>query len=693
MVNRFTFFVLSVSCASGVFAAGTATTTTLVSSALTAAVYGAPLTLTAQISAGAATGKVTFYDDATVLGTAPVTAGKATLSTIGLPAGKRRLTAFYSGDSANAASVSVAFAQTVNAVPGTGFNIVASPHDAGATPSFVLAADFNGDGKADLAAANTDSNDVSILLGRGDGTFRNPVSYPVGVTPIALAAADLNGDGKTDLIVANSAGGDLSILLGNGNGTFAAAVSVPVGGSPNSIAVSDFNGDGIPDLTVANGATTIGVLLGKGDGTFQAPVNYATGAGPKAIAASDLNADGRPDIVTANSGGQNVSVLLGVGDGTFRPANNYPAGDACVALALADFNGDSKTDLAVVGGAKGARILAGNGDGSFGAPVVYDPSGYAIVTADFNGDGKIDLATAAFRVEESFGNGDGSFQPLTVYETPGAALYGIAIADFNGDGRADIVTANGPDNNITVLLGAPFAITGVSNAAGGGTTVQPGSWVAIYGSGLALSTRVWGASDFVGSALPTNIDSVTVKIDNKAAAIFFVSPDQVNVQAPADTSAGKVTVQLMNSYGTATGSVTLQPYAPAFFAYLAKYPVAVHLDGTYVAPINAFGGTVSSRPAKPGETIVLFGTGFGPTTPAIPPGQIVSGFANLADPTALRIRIGGTEATVPFAGLVAAGEFQFNVTVPFGLSNGDQAIVADIGGQSSQPLLFIPVQN
>jgi uncharacterized protein (TIGR03437 family) len=693
MLNHLRTLAFLLSCPLVTFGAGSPTTTSLTTSAPASAIFGAPLTLTATVSGLAVTGRVTFYDNANVLGSAAVSGGKATLSTIALPAGKRQLLAFYAGDISNAASASAMVSQTVNAVPGTGFNIVANLNDAGSTPSFVLTADFNGDGKADLAVANSGSNDVSILAGRGTGLFQAAVSYPVGTTPVALASADLNGDGKPDLIVANSASGDLSILFGKGDGTFLAAVSIPTAGAPNSVTVSDFNGDGIPDLAVANGNATIGVLLGKGDGTFQTAVNYSVGVGPRTLVAGDFNGDGRPDLATANSGGKSVSILLGMGDGTFRPATSYSAADSCVAIALGDFNGDAKTDVAVVGGAQGMRILLGNGDGSLRPPSVYQPDGYGIVTADFNGDGKTDIATAAFDVEQAFGNGDGSFQPYSTYETPGATLYSIAVADFDGDGRVDIVTANGPDNNITVLLGAPFAITGVSNAAGGGTAIQPGSWVALYGSGLALSSRVWGAADFVGIALPTVIDGVTVKINNKPASVFFVSPDQVNVQAPADTATGKVTVELTNAYGSTTSSVTLQQYAPAFFAYLAKYPVAVHLDGTFVAPVNAFGGTVSSRPAKPGETIVMFGTGFGPTSPAIAPGQVVTGFANLADPTALRIRVGGTQATVSFAGLVAAGEFQFNVTVPLALSNGDQVLVADIGGQSSQSLLFIPIQN
>ena len=656
--------------------------------------YGAALTLSATVAPTAGvTGKVTFYDDATVLGIATVVSGKATLSTIALPSGPRRLRAFYAGDANNNAGTSAVLPQTVKAIPGTGFNVVPNLHDAGTTAVFVLAADFDGDGKADLAVANSDSNDVAVLRGRGTGSFQAPVSYAVGTTPVALATGDFNGDGKADLVVANSASGDLSILTGKGDGTFLAAVSVMAGGAPVGLAVSDFNGDGMVDIAVANGASTITILLGRGDGTFQSPVDYAVGAGPRALLAADFNGDGKADLAITSSGSGTVTILLGKGDGTFPARAVYAAGDSSVGIATGDFNGDGRPDLAVVGGTLGARVLLGNGDGTFRAPVMYQPNGTAIVVADFNGDGKADLASAGSDLDQALGNGDGTFQPITSYQPPTSTLYHFAVADFNGDGRADMVTANGQDNNLTVLLAEPFAITGVANAAGGGTGVQSGSWVALYGSGLSLTMRTWETADFVGSALPTALDGVSVRINNKPAAVFFVSPAQVNVQAPADTATGPVPVQVTNSYGTTSGTVMLQNYAPAFFAYLAKYPVGVHLDGSYLAPVGAFGSQVASRPAKPGETIVLFGTGFGPTSPVLPIGQILTGFAGLADPAALRVRIGGVVATVPFAGLVAAGEFQLNIVVPPGLANGDQALVADIAGQSTQALIFVPVQN
>ena len=141
--------------------------------------------------------------------------------------------------------------------------------------------DFNGDGKADLAVANYGSDNVSVLLGNGNGTFQAAVNYAAGTSPHSVAVGDFNGDGKADLAVANYGSNNVSVLLGNGNGTFQAAVNYAAGTSPCSVAVGDFNGDGKADLAVANyGSNNVSVLLGNGNGTFQAAVNYAAGTDP-----------------------------------------------------------------------------------------------------------------------------------------------------------------------------------------------------------------------------------------------------------------------------------------------------------------------------------------------------------------------------------------------------------------------------
>jgi uncharacterized protein (TIGR03437 family) len=243
------------------------------------------------------------------------------------------------------------------------------------------------------------------------------------------------------------------------------------------------------------------------------------------------------------------------------------------------------------------------------------------------------------------------------------------------------------------LFGQTPTITGVSNNASGAPAIESGSWVSIYGAGLAATTRSWQASDFSGTNLPTKLDGVSVQINGKTAAISYISPGQLNVQAPTDTATGPVPVQVTNSYGAATGTATLQNYSPAFFTFLTKYTAAVHnADGVYVAPAASFGSAAASRPAQPGESLQIYATGLGPTTPAVPAGQLVGSPAPLSNLTQLHVTIGGVAATVQYAGIVAAGEYQINVTVPQ-VPNGDQPILATIAGVSSQSGVAIPILN
>jgi uncharacterized protein (TIGR03437 family) len=280
-------------------------------------------------------------------------------------------------------------------------------------------------------------------------------------------------------------------------------------------------------------------------------------------------------------------------------------------------------------------------------------------------------------------------QPSTSGKSGGCgALLPGQFAPFIGDyiGAQMAAAQLGP-------VAAPkMAISGVSDNASGQAGIASGSWVSIYGSGLSATTRSWQNADFQGSNLPVALDGVSVTINGKAAAVWFISPGQLNVQAPSDNATGPVAVQVTNASGSAVGTAALQQYAPGFFTFPGKYAAAVHADGAYVAPVGFFGGAVASRPAQPGEVLLIFGSGFGPTAPAVPAGQVFQGAAALADPSQLHIRIGGIPAIVQYAGMVAAGEYQFNVVVP-ALTDGDQQLTADIGGIAAQPGLSIPVRN
>ena len=336
----------------------------------------------------------------------------------------------------------------------------------------LVTADFNGDGKPDLAGVFPVTNGVWVMLGKGDGTFQAAVNYDAGTDPFSVAVGDLDGDGKPDLVVANYNSDNVSVLLGLGDGTFRTAVNYDAGKLPSSVVVADFNGDGKLDLAVANQGLgqnnfidgSVSVLLGKGDGTFQPAANYGAGIHPYSMAVGDFNGDAKPDLVVVNLGNyQNnytngsVSVLICKGDGTFQPALNFDAGKHPLSVAIGDFNSDGKPDLAVADNVDldsgPVLVLAGNGDGTFQTPTKYGVGRWLsfLSVGDFNGDGKPDLAVidgGSGTVSVLLHNGFGNFQP-PVHYAAGAYPVSLAMADFNGDGHVDLAVAN---YGITTLL-------------------------------------------------------------------------------------------------------------------------------------------------------------------------------------------------------------------------------------------------
>jgi len=324
------------------------------------------------------------------------------------------------------------------------------------TPNDAVSADFNGDGKADLAVA-TGNNSVSILLGTGTGTFPTHTEYPVPANPIAIAVGDFNGDGKLDIATADEFQSEVTILLGNGDGTFQSHQEYATGSKPIAIAVGDLNGDGKLDIvTVDQNDNKVGVLLGNGDGTFKAHVDYATGNGPMGVAIGDFNADGKLDLVVANNGDGTVAILLGNGDGTFGGPTPFPTAELPNSVVIGDFNADGNLDVAIGTSNKALSVLLGNGNGTLQNHKDYGIGGNAVVVAaaDVNGDGKLDLLTANYNdntISSLLGNGDGTFKGQTAYPT-NAGPSSLAVGDFNNNGKLDVAVAASTGNVVSVLL-------------------------------------------------------------------------------------------------------------------------------------------------------------------------------------------------------------------------------------------------
>lgn len=235
-------------------------------------------------------------------------------------------------------------------------------------PQALVAGDFNGDGRPDLATANRNSNNVGVLLaGSTVGEIDEPVYYGAGQGPVSIAAGDFNGDGHLDLATANGNepdGSGNTILLGQGDGTFTAGTSPASGASPHAVAVGDVNNDGFLDLVTAygtSGSAGVFTVLGNGDGTFSptgtAQPFTATGF-PVAIATGDFNADGLLDVVTANQGSDDVSLLLNNGDGVFTPQANTPVATNPNAVIVVDINGDGKLDVVTANALPGTESPA-----------------------------------------------------------------------------------------------------------------------------------------------------------------------------------------------------------------------------------------------------------------------------------------------------------------------------------------------
>lgn len=330
-------------------------------------------------------------------------------------------------------------------------------------------------------------------------------------------------------------------------------------------------------------------------------------------------------------------------------------------------------------------------------------------TALVGGNGDNDIRGAAWAFTRSGGVWSQAGNKLVGVGADAGVLEGAAQGSsvaLSGDGSTAIV--GGPADNSTSLptgqdigVGAAWVFVlatgptisstsaGVVNGASFLPGIAPGTWITIMGAYLSQTTRSWTAADFSGNNLPTQLDGVSVTINGKPAYVAYISPQQLNVLTPDDVAQGPVPIQVLTPQGaTNVVNATESALAPAPFTFTQDgigYAAAVRADGAYIGPPNLIPG-VTTVFANPGDTIMLFGTGFGPTTPPSAIGQLVSP-APLANP--VTVTIGGLAATVEFAGIVGPGLYQFNVVVPN--VGGIPTVVVEIGGGSTQAVI-LPVQ-
>lgn len=429
-------------------------------------------------------------------------------------------------------------------------------------PKGIASGDFNGDGNIDIATANQGTNDVSVMLGAGNGTFGTATSYSTNFAPQGIVAADFDQDGKTDLVTANYSSNDITLLTGNGNGTFNFPYTFAAGNNPQGIAYGDFNGDSKFDVVCTNyGASTgntISVFLNNGTGGFNAQVTYTVGTGPTAVTVHDLNIDGNLDLMVTNYNSNNISVLFGNGAGSFGAPITYTVGTYPTCVAVADLNSDGNIDLMVTNAQSyDVAVMLGIGSGNYGAPT-YIPAGaypYYVIARDLNGDGKAEMAVLNSSPNNIYiypGNGNGTFGSSITF-TVGTAPEYMAMDDFNGDSEWDIATANTTSGDVSVLLNSPLSI-----GAGPDQSICTNSNASLSGStSTSFQWSTTGTGSFLPNMFNTNATYIPSAADITAGAVTIVATTGVVGQCPAAFDTMLITINPLPNISAAATSTAV----------------------------------------------------------------------------------------------------------------------------------------
>jgi subtilisin-like proprotein convertase family protein len=332
---------------------------------------------------------------------------------------------------------------------------------ANVSPTNLAVGDFNNDNKQDVVVTNQISNDISVLLGTGTGSFSPQTLINSGGSgPYGIATGNFNADANLDFVVTNSGANTVSLYLGNGNGTFSSPNNFTVGASPLSVAVGDFNNDGKKDIAVANFggffSGAVSILLGNGTGGFGIPRNLRTATQPSSVLVGKFRGSSNDDIAVTNFGANSVSIFFGNGTGTFSLFQTLSAFyDGPVAMEFYDYSGDGTKDLIVANyNSNALRSFFGTGLGfvTGESSVNIGENPIALVRANILGGTFDSLAVALNGIDQigvsNFSSIVSSYSRFSVGLNPSD----IDKGDFNGDGKIDLITANSGSNDVSVLL-------------------------------------------------------------------------------------------------------------------------------------------------------------------------------------------------------------------------------------------------
>lgn len=338
-------------------------------------------------------------------------------------------------------------------------------YNTGVTPAGIAKGDFNKDGSLDIAVASSNSNAVSVFIGKGNGAFNAAVNYGVTYRPYGITVSDLDKDGNLDIAVICQDAAFIAILFGKGDGTFFTAQTFPVASYGTSIVAGDFDGDNYPDIAALSLSNSASILKNNGNRTFQLynSVNIA-GTQLREIRTGDFNHDGFLDLASVSFNDRSLIISMGNGNCTFQPQKNYTTGNMSpLGLTINDFKGDSHLDIGMSSANSTitgvAMVFLNYGNGSFASFTQYNAhyQSQKIDSMDVTGDGIVDLVVTNLNSNDISvlpGVGNGDFFTSQNYTVRGSGAFDITLGDINNDGRIDAITTNSGSHTISVLINA-----------------------------------------------------------------------------------------------------------------------------------------------------------------------------------------------------------------------------------------------